>query len=124
MSDSYAIISTGGKQYRVKPGQVINVELLHAEKGQEIELSPVLMIADGSDVIIGSPSIEGAKVVASCLDEGKSKKIIVFRYKNKVRSRVKTGHRQPYTRLLIKAIIKPGGEIIEKIPRAKATTGG
>ena len=124
MNNSYAIIATGGKQYRVRPGQVVNVELLHAEKEKDVELSPVLMIADGDDVTIGTPVIEGAKVIASCLGEGKSKKIIVFRYKNKVRSRRKTGHRQPYTRLLIKEIVKPGGKITKKTPRAKAPTGG
>ena len=124
MSNSYAIIATGGKQYRVRIGQVVNVELLHAEKDKEVELSQVLMIADGDDVTIGTPAIEGAKVVASCLGEGKSKKIIILRYKNKVRSRRKTGHRQPYTRLLIKEIVKPGGKIAKKAPRAKATTGG
>ena len=124
MNNSYAIIATGGKQYRVRPGQVVNVELLHAEKDTEVELSSVLMIADGDEVTIGTPAIEGAKVVASCLGEGKSKKIIIFRYKNKVRSRRKTGHRQPYTRLMIKEIVKHGGKIIKKVPVEKATTGG
>jgi len=124
MSDSYAIVVSGGKQYRVRPGQVINVELLHAEKGKEVELSPVLMIADGDEVVIGSPEIKGAKVIASCLEEGKARKIIVFRYKNKVRSRRKTGHRQPYTRLLIKDIVKPGGKVSKRTPKAKAATGG
>ncbi|MCX6004422.1 MAG: 50S ribosomal protein L21 [Chloroflexi bacterium] len=124
MSDSYAIVASGGKQYRVRPGQVVNVDLLHVEKGQEIELSPVLMIANGDEVVIGSPEIKGAKVIASCIEEGKARKIIVFRYKNKVRSRRKTGHRQPYTRLLIKDIVKPGSKISKKAPRAKAATGG
>jgi large subunit ribosomal protein L21 len=122
---NYAIVTTGGKQFRVRTGQVINSELLHVEKGKEVELSPVLMISDGDEVIIGSPEIKGAKVIATCLEEGKAGKIIVFRYKNKVRSRRKTGHRQPYTRLLIKEIVKPGGKVtVKKASKAKAATGG
>jgi large subunit ribosomal protein L21 len=122
---NYAIVTTGGKQFRVRTGQVINSELLHVEKGKEVELSPVLMISDGDEVIIGSPEIKGAKVIATCLEEGKAGKIIVFRYKNKVRSRRKTGHRQPYTRLLIKEIVKPGGKVTaKKASKAKAATGG
>jgi large subunit ribosomal protein L21 len=122
---NYAIVTTGGKQFRVRTGQVINSELLHVEKGKEVELSPVLMISDEDEVIIGSPEIKGAKVIATCLEEGKASKIIVFRYKNKVRSRRKTGHRQPYTRLLIKEIVKPGGKVTaKKASKAKAATGG
>ena len=121
---NYAIVTTGGKQFRVRTGQVINAELLHIEKGAEVELSPVLMIADSEEIIIGNPDIKGAKVIASCVEEGKSRKIIVFRYKNKVRSRCKTGHRQPYTRLLIKEIVKPGGKVTAKPAKAKAAAGG
>lgn len=124
MSNSYAIVATGGKQFRVRTSQVINVELLPVEKGKDIELGPVLMIADGEEVIIGTPAIEGAKVIATCIEQGKSRKIIVFRYKSKVRERRKTGHRQPYTRLLIKEIIKPGGKVTRKTAKAKAASGG
>lgn len=124
MSNSYAIVATGGKQFRVRTSQVINVELLPVEKGKDVELSPVLMIADGEEVIIGTPAIEGAKVIATCIEQGKSRKIIVFRYKNKVRERRKTGHRQPYTRLLIKEIVKPGGKVTKKTAKAKAASGG
>ena len=124
MSNSYAIVATGGKQFRVRTSQVINVELLPVEKGKDIELGPVLMIADGEEVIIGTPAIEGAKVIATCIEQGKGRKIIVFRYKSKVRERRKTGHRQPYTRLLIKEIIKPGGKISKKTAKAKAASGG
>lgn len=124
MSNSYAIVESGGKQFRVRAGQVINTELLHVESGKEVELSPVLMIADGDEVVIGTPAVEGAKVIATCLAEGKARKIIVFRYKNKVRERRKTGHRQPYTRLLIKEIIKPGGKVTKKASKAKASTKG
>jgi large subunit ribosomal protein L21 len=124
MSNSYAIVATGGKQFRVRTSQVINVELLQVEKGQDIELSPVLMIADGEEVIIGTPEIKGAKVIATCIEKGKARKIIVFRYKSKVRERRKTGHRQPYTRLLIKEIVKPGGQVIKKTAKARAASGG
>ena len=121
---NYAIVTSGGKQFKVRTGQVINAELLHVEQGKDVELSPVLMIADNDEVIIGNPEIKGAKVIASCLQEGKARKIIVFRYKNKVRSRRKTGHRQPYTRLLIKEIVKPGGKVTKKPAKAKAAAGG
>ena len=124
MSNSYAIVASGGKQFRVRTGQVINVELLPVAKGKDIELSPVLMIADGEEVVIGTPAIEGAKVIATCIEQGKCSKIIVFRYKSKVRERRKTGHRQPYTRLLIKEIVKPGGKVHKKTAKAKATSGG
>jgi len=124
MSNSYAIVESGGKQFRVRAGQVINTELLHVEKGKQVELSPVLMVADGDEVIIGTPEVQGAKVIATCLEEGKARKIIVFRYKSKVRERRKTGHRQPYTRLLIKEIVKPGGKVTKKAARAKAASGG
>jgi large subunit ribosomal protein L21 len=124
MSNSYAIVASGGKQFRVRTSQVINVELLPVEKGKDIELSPVLMIADGEEVIIGTPAIEGAKVIATCIEQGKGHKIIVFRYKSKVRERRKTGHRQPYTRLLIKEIVKPGGKVSKKTAKAKAASGG
>jgi large subunit ribosomal protein L21 len=125
MNNSYAIVMAGGKQFRVRAGQVINTELLHVEKGKDVDLSQVLMISDGEEAIIGSPEIEGAKVIATCIEEGKARKIIVFRYKNKVRSRTKTGHRQPYTRLLIKEIVKPGGKVRKRASKAKAAaTGG
>ncbi len=124
MNNSYAIVTAGGKQFRVRAGQVINTELLHVEKGKDVELSQVLMISDGEEAIIGSPEIKGAKVIATCIEEGKARKIIVFRYKNKVRSRTKTGHRQPYTRLLIKEIVKPGGKVRKRTTKAKAATGG
>jgi len=124
MSTTYAVISTGGKQYRVRAGQVINTELLHVEKGKDVELAPVLMISDGEEVTVGDPEIKEAKVLATCLEEGKQRKIIVFRYKNKVRERRKTGHRQPYTRLLIKEIVKPGEKAVKKTRKPKAAAGG
>jgi len=104
----YAIIETGGKQYRVTPGQTIDVERLDAADGNTVELDRVLLIADDDKVAVGTPTIEGAKVVATSQGEGKGKKIIVFKYKPKVRYRKKTGHRQLYTRLVIDRIVEPG----------------
>ena len=121
----YAIVETGGKQYKVAPGQKIDVDRLGVYEGKDIELSKVLLIADGEDTIIGSPTIDGAKVIATCLGEKKGDKVIVFKYKPKVRYRRKTGHRQIHANLEIKEIVKPGGEAAPKTTRKKkATTGG
>ena len=107
-TEIYAIIETGGKQYKVNPGQTIDVERLDVAEGNTVELDRVLLIADGERVIVGTPTVDGAMVVATAQGEGKGKKIIVFRYKAKVRSHKKTGHRQPYTRLVIDKIVEPG----------------
>lgn len=101
----YAILETGGKQYKVAPGETIEVERLPAEEGSTIELDRVLLVADGNKVSVGRPTVEGTKVIAEVLGEGKGEKIIVFKYKPKVRYRRKTGHRQIYTKLAIKEII-------------------
>ena len=90
------------------PGQTIDVEHLDAAEGNTVELDRVLLIADDDKVTVGTPAIEGAKVVATSQGEGKGKKIIVFKYKPKVRYRKKTGHRQLYTRLVIDRIVEPG----------------
>ena len=107
----YAIIKTGGKQYRVNPGQTIDVERLDVAEGNTVELDKVLLIADGDQVTIGTPTVDGAKVVATSQGSGKGKKVIVFKYKPKVRYRKKTGHRQLFTRLTIEKINKPGAEL-------------
>jgi len=104
----YAIIETGGKQYKVAPGQTIDVERLGAAEGNTVELDRVLLIADGDKVTVGTPTIDQAKVIATSKGEGKAKKVIVFKYKNKTRYHKKTGHRQPYTSLSIDKIIEPG----------------
>jgi len=101
----YAIIETGGKQYKVTPGQTIDVERLDVDEGSTVELDRVLFIADGDKVTVGTPTIDGAKVIATSQGDGKGKKIIVFKYKPKVRYRKKTGHRQLYTRLAIDKIV-------------------
>ena len=101
----YAIVATGGKQYRVQPGQRLEVEKLAVEAGSQVELGEVLLIGDGETVTVGQPTVPGARVVADVLGEIKGKKIIIFKYKNKVRYRRKTGHRQRYSRLVIKDIV-------------------
>jgi len=101
----YAVIETGGKQYKVTPGQVIQVERLPVEKGSQVKLDRVLLVADQDKVQVGRPVVEGATVTAEALGEVKSDKIIVFKYKPKVRYRRKKGHRQLYTNLAIKDIL-------------------
>ncbi len=100
----YAIIETGGKQYKVAEGDVIKVEKLAVEQGQEYSFDKVLVVAKDSDVTVGAPYVSGAKVSASVLGEGKAKKVIVYKYKSKKGFHKKKGHRQPFTELQIKAI--------------------
>jgi large subunit ribosomal protein L21 len=101
----YAIVETGGKQYRVQRGQIIDVERLPAEVGEEVELGQVLLVADDGEVKVGQPTVEGAKVHATVLRHDKARKIIVFKYKPKKRYRRKAGHRQHFTRLRIEEIV-------------------
>jgi large subunit ribosomal protein L21 len=100
----YAVVETGGKQYKVAPGDTLQVELLPAEVGATVELDRVLLVGDGEAVQLGQPTVAGARVVAEVVAHEKGDKIIVFRYKRKVRYRRKTGHRQRLTRLLVKDI--------------------
>lgn len=100
----YAIVQTGGKQYRVNAGDVIRVETLPGDEGDIVELDDVRMLSLDGDVKIGTPSVPDAKVVAQIEASGRGKKIIVFKYKAKTRYRRKNGHRQPYTDLKITSI--------------------
>ena len=106
----YAIIETGGKQYKVAPKQTLDVDFLNIPEGAMVELDKVLFIGNDDGALAGSPFIEGAKVIATSLGEIKGDKIIVFKYKAKVRYRRKRGHRQIYTRLSINEIVKPEDE--------------
>ena len=100
----FAVLETGGKQYRVSPGDVIRVEKVGAP-GEEIEFSQVLLLVlDDGSVKVGSPTVEGAKVKASVVEHGKGRKIRVFKYKPKVNYRRRYGHRQPYAAVRIDAI--------------------
>ncbi|MDW7772452.1 MAG: 50S ribosomal protein L21 [Desulfobulbaceae bacterium] len=100
----YAIIRTGGKQYQVAAGDTLRVEKLQGEIGDTVELSDVLLVADGDDVKIGRPVIDGAKVVAKIAEQGKAKKVLVFKMKRRKGFRVKRGHRQQFTALKIEEI--------------------
>ena len=101
----YAIVETGGKQYKVSVDEIINVEKLQAKVGDKVELN-ALMIVDGEKVTTGNPYVEGKKVKAEVVEQGKAKKVIVFKYKAKKDYRRKQGHRQPYTKVEIKNISK------------------
>ena len=111
---SYAVIQTGGKQYRVQPGDLIDVEKLDGEVGARVALSEVLFVGVDDEVSIGTPTIEGAKVTAEVADQFRGPKIIVYKYKAKTRYRRKNGHRQNYTRLRIRQILTDGAEETEE----------
>jgi len=100
----YAIVENGGKQYRAVEGSTIEVDLMEAEIGQEVSLSSVLLLVDGDQVSVGAPVVGGARVNATIVDHVKGPKVVVFRYRPKKRIRVKTGHRQQYTRLQVNSI--------------------
>lgn len=101
----YAVVETSGKQYKVSAGEIIDVGKLPLEVGEKIELDRVLLVADGEEVRVGQPTIEGAKVLATVTDHVKGPKIIVFKYRPKEHYRRKKGHRQAYTRLTIDEIV-------------------
>lgn len=100
----YAILATGGKQYRVQEGDVLFVEKLVADVDSQIEFTDVLAVSMEGKLTVGSPLVEGAKVTASVVKHGKAKKIIVFKFKRKKDYRKKQGHRQPYTQIKIEKI--------------------
>jgi len=102
---SYAIIATGGKQYRVEPGRFYDFELLDAEVDSTLIIDQVLLVApDGEDVLIGQPLVSGASVRTKVLQHGKAKKILIYKMRPKKNYRRKNGHRQPFTRLLVESI--------------------
>jgi large subunit ribosomal protein L21 len=101
----YAVVLTGGKQYRVQEGDVLFVERLDAEVDSTVELEDILAVSkENGELVIGKPVVEGAKVVAKVLEQGKAKKVIVFKYKAKKDYRRKQGHRQPYTKIVVEKI--------------------
>lgn len=101
----YAIVETGGKQYRVKQGDKIRVELMKTEEGTSVSLDKVLLVSmDDGNVKVGSPLVDGAKVTAKVLGHGKEDKVVVFKYRRKKNYRRFRGHRQHYTDLLVEGI--------------------
>jgi large subunit ribosomal protein L21 len=113
----YAIVETGGKQYRVKPGDTLAVERLAGEPGETLDLERVLLVAGNGDAAarVGSPGVAGAVVRAEVVEHIRGEKIIVFRYKSKVRYRRKTGHRQSLTRLRITDILLDGASSVAAV---------
>lgn len=100
----YAIVVTGGKQYKVQEGDVIFVEKLDVAEGDTVTLEKVLAVSNGTDLNVGAPYVDGAAVTAKAVKNGKDKKIIVYKYKPKKGYHKKQGHRQPYTKLEIQKI--------------------
>jgi large subunit ribosomal protein L21 len=100
----FVIVEQGGKQYRAAEGEAIEVDRLPNEVGESLTLEDILLSVDDDNVTVGTPVIKGAKVQAKVLDHFKGRKILVFKYRPKQRYRVKNGHRQQYTRLLIESI--------------------
>jgi len=100
----YAIIETGGKQYRVQEGDTLFVEKLSVEAGSTVDFDQVLAVSKDNSLTVGSPIVEGASVKATVIEEGKAKKVIIYKYKAKKDYRKKQGHRQPYTKVKIETI--------------------
>jgi large subunit ribosomal protein L21 len=104
----FAIVEDGGKQYRAVEGEYLEVDRFPSEVGDEIDLERVLLIADSDNTVVGDPLVPGAKVQATVVSHVKGPKVVVFKYKPKKRYRVKTGHRQQYTRLRVDSILPSG----------------
>lgn len=100
----YAIIASGGKQYRVQEGDILRLEKLDGDVGSSVSFSRVLMVSDGEAVQLGRPLLEGASVQAHIVEQDKAKKILVFKFKRRKHYRRKQGHRQPYTAVRIDRI--------------------
>lgn len=116
----YAVVKTGGKQYRVQEGRPVKVDRLVGDPGDSVELGEVLLLADGDDVTVGAPTVAGARVLGTIREQGRDRKVVVFRYKAKTRARKKTGHRQHFTRVMIDDILPAGASPKEKAERKAA----
>ena len=101
----FAVIETGGKQYKVAVGDTVDVEKLVGNPGDKVELGNVLLVSDDESLKVGQPMVEGAKVVGTIVAQDRARKIVVFKYKPKKRYRRKTGHRQSFTRLTVDQIV-------------------
>ncbi len=100
----YAVVHTGGKQYKVEKGETLRIEKIPGEVGSAVTFDKVLMVADGEDIKVGQPVLENARVSASIIEQDKAKKVLVFKYKRRKRYRRTQGHRQPYTAIRIDGI--------------------
>ena len=111
---SFAIIETGGKQYRVSASKILEIEKLNAKIGETIKFTNVLLLNDNKDTEVGSPNIDGATVEAKLLDNVKDKTILVFHKRRRKHSRKKNGHRQQHSKIQITKILAKGGKIIDE----------
>ena len=111
---SFAIIETGGKQYKVSTSKILEIEKLDAKKGETIKFKNVLLLNDNKTTEIGSPSIEGATVEAKLLDNVKDRTILVFHKRRRKNSRKKNGHRQQHSKIQITKILAKGGKVIDE----------
>lgn len=100
----YAVVRTGGKQYTVKEGEILRVEKLNAEVGEKVVFDEILLVS-GDEVKVGNPTVAGAKVEAEVIEQGKAKKVMVFKYKAKKGFHKKNGHRQPFTAVKVTSIL-------------------
>jgi large subunit ribosomal protein L21 len=112
----FAVIETGGKQYKVTEGDILFIEKLGVEDGEKVTFDKVMALSDGEKTTVGAPYVEGTTVEGKAIETGKGKKVIIFKYKAKKDYRKKQGHRQPYTLVEITAI---GGEAAEEKPAKK-----
>ena len=118
----YAIVKTGGKQYKVAEGDVLFVEKLEANAGDVVTLNEVLACTKDGELVVGAPTVEGASVQAKVVEQGKAKKVIVFKYKAKKDYRKKQGHRQPYTMVKIESLTGEvkAAPVVEEVKEVKA----
>jgi large subunit ribosomal protein L21 len=100
----HAVIFTGGKQYRVKEGDVLRVEKLGLDHGAKIDFSEILMTSDGKDIKVGTPHVKGASVAAEVMSNGRAKKVKIIKFRRRKHSMTQRGHRQSYTEIKIKSI--------------------
>jgi large subunit ribosomal protein L21 len=100
----YAVVKTGGKQYRVSTGETVQVEKLEGNPGDQVVLDQVLLVGAGENVTIGKPILDGVKVLAEIANQGRHRKVIIFKYRRRKRYHKKAGHRQPFTALKITSI--------------------
>jgi len=114
------IVRASGRQYRIEPDQTVDVDLLSADVGSTVELNEVLLLAGNGDIRVGTPTLDGVRVIAEVLEHGRGKKIIVYKMKPKTRYRRKKGHRQGFTRLTIRQIVTGAEEAEPETPKKRA----